>query len=968
MRRQHRDLKDVEAKMDAMSRHLDFAPNPGSPKDELSALSGSVSLDQLESLPVDDIGAAKHTLQLCWRELCGLRDHDSFARANPRLPVNQAHIRVSDWLRRAEVAKLFENGLSHSIFDDESNVTCLRRRSFGDPNSNHDEYHTFFIISVVNGLPHQKDIFPLAIRTLKQGISKSPEETQMFADILKSAYWRSASVGAELDLRMAGLCLYCTDPPSPDEFMELLTAIHDHSYHQLRVEHPLEDVQDRISRMHRLAQRCAQLLGDQDSHEDAEKVLAMVERVYNDGFLAYQRWNHGQDIPILEQDDATLAKLRAAPKKTRDEAMRKRNIEASSDRRAEKRPPPRTPVSGPGSVRASAPGFRGGPRDPLLLKKLSWVHKTRPNRNDGVTNAHRFIDVMHTLSEQLGSATIPAGGLPREATEDVHGADKGLPGSSSQCLKRLEGLAFGKDWHKPMHQARRTLLKYYRLLDLTETPVGYDDKSIEKAKAVLAADDAGQRVFEWITSSSPRKAFDHPSYSSSEARDVLILAIEVIVGAGYWRKPHSWLHTSARAYGEHDMAAAARLQMRRDLFEDTIEAIYRWDFQGTVSGNAFKFLALCTKYPHRYIDIAPLISRALEKSSRRDAWRAASFDKLLLWKHRLVDHRGAIELQTAVLDLCHEVPTSRWGLKNLLADIQSDNRHPLRPENQRGSSDISIRMHCLAAAYAELHKDANGNGASRRRSASGSTDLVQGVAPLAQPHHVRGVRVFDDGDVETAGTAQGSEQELARPEREPTARRTRVDILVQKQGTHRPDGTKRSIGNAKAALVADEAGPRLCRWLSQTTVRVLFENRLYHERVDTMGGDAFLEMLQLRCYLFTSILQAIHRWDPEAATTDAHDFLTTFAGENLWRHIDIAPLIIRALEEVCRHKPAHDAEHLKKLLHMSKHELLGSRDALKLQTAVLALNHPSQPSPTEFQRLLIELLVNDDHTLCIECQ
>ncbi|KAK7978451.1 hypothetical protein PG996_004500 [Apiospora saccharicola] len=182
---------------------------------------------------------------------------------------------------------------------------------------------------------------------------------------------------------------------------------------------------------------------------------------------------------------------------------------------------------------------------------------------------------MHTLSEQLDSATIPARGLPREATEDVHGADKGLPGGSSRCLKRLEGLAFNKGCNKPLHLARRNLLRYYRLLHLTETAVGYDDKSMENAKAVLAADDAGQRVLTWIKSSSLRKAFDHPSYSSSDARDVLILAIEVIMGAGYWRKLHSWLHTSTRAYGEHDMMAATRLQMRRDLFEGTIEAIYR---------------------------------------------------------------------------------------------------------------------------------------------------------------------------------------------------------------------------------------------------------------------------------------------------------------------------------------------------------------------------------------------------------
>ncbi|KAK8078331.1 hypothetical protein PG996_004501 [Apiospora saccharicola] len=220
-------------------------------------------------------------------------------------------------------------------------------------------------------------------------------------------------------------------------------------------------------------------------------------------------------------------------------------------------------------------------------------------------------------------------------------------------------------------------------------------------------------------------------------------------------------------------------------------------------------------------------------------------------------------------------------------------------------------------------------------------------------------------------------------------------------GTHRPDGTKHSIGKAKAALAADEAGPRFCRWLSQTTVQDLLENRLYHEQqardvlslaieaivgagqwyklawwlnsttsIDTMGGDAFLKMLQLRCFLFTSILQAIHRWDPEAATTDAHDFLTKFGGETLRRHIDIAPLIIRALEEECRRKPAvhGSAGDLKGFLGASKRELLDSRGALELQLAVLALSQPSQPSPTEFKRLLIELISNDGHPLRTEYQ
>lgn len=183
----------------------------------------------------------------------------------------------------------------------------------------------------------------------------------------------------------------------------------------------------------------------------------------------------------------------------------------------------------------------------------------------------------------------------------------------------------------------------------------------------------------------------------------MILAIEIIVDAGYSRKLQSWLHTSARENGEHDMTAAVRLQLRRDLHEGTLEAIHRWDPRGTVQYGAFDFLAMCIGDPHRYIDIAALITRSLEKSRCRYAWRAAEWNRLLLaWNHKLLNHRGAIELQAAIFNLYHQESPSRWNFKNLLTDIQYDKRHPLRPENSRPLSEISIRMHRLATAYAEL--------------------------------------------------------------------------------------------------------------------------------------------------------------------------------------------------------------------------------------------------------------------------
>lgn len=181
-------------------------------------------------------------------------------------------------------------------------MASVKSVSLWDPIDTHQQHRCEFIKPVAVATPVHMDIFPLTLLALKEAMTEHSMYTHKFADLLQVAYRKALLVGAELDLRMAGLWLYCTGPSLPEEFMELLTAIHDHPYHQLRVGRPLEDAQDRIRRMHRLAGRCALLLREQGRHDDTEKVLAMVERVYNDGFLAYQRWNHSRDVPGLSQD------------------------------------------------------------------------------------------------------------------------------------------------------------------------------------------------------------------------------------------------------------------------------------------------------------------------------------------------------------------------------------------------------------------------------------------------------------------------------------------------------------------------------------------------------------------------------------------------------------------------------------------------------------------------------------------
>lgn len=100
--------------MGGMSRYLDFAIATERPV-EIPGLSDDGLSDKLENLPLDDIDTAKHTLQLCWNELCQPPADDSAESAEATLPIDQAHKHVGRWMRRAEVVKLLENGLSHSM-------------------------------------------------------------------------------------------------------------------------------------------------------------------------------------------------------------------------------------------------------------------------------------------------------------------------------------------------------------------------------------------------------------------------------------------------------------------------------------------------------------------------------------------------------------------------------------------------------------------------------------------------------------------------------------------------------------------------------------------------------------------------------------------------------------------------------------------------------------------------------------
>ncbi|KAK7920124.1 hypothetical protein PG985_008146 [Apiospora marii] len=171
-------------------------------------------------------------------------------------------------------------------------------------------------------------------------------------------------------------------------------------------------------------------------------------------------------------------------------------------------PLPRTPVSASGWVRASAPGSRDRHRDQLSGRLKG--HMTPSTSNDGALVAHRFIDALHTLSEQLDSATSPAGGLPREATEDVHGAGRQSADNSARHLKKLEALELGEDCFYSLQKARRYLLRYYRLLKLEG---GYGS-SLNTAKEILAADDAGRRVYHWVRSGPFRELIESPSQTT----------------------------------------------------------------------------------------------------------------------------------------------------------------------------------------------------------------------------------------------------------------------------------------------------------------------------------------------------------------------------------------------------------------------------------------------------------------------
>ncbi|KAK7949192.1 uncharacterized protein PG986_010078 [Apiospora aurea] len=165
-----------------------------------------------------------------------------------------------------------------------------------DPKGTSTPGRAAFIGPFVTPLRDHTDIAPLVVQALKEGLSTPSSDGERLMVLLNSFMNAIRVSGAELDLRMAGLCMYHPDHPSPKRFVNLLADIQSSPYHQLRIEPPPRDAQTRVSRMHRLAKRCAHLLDEEGQHDAAKKVLADVERVYSDGFLAYQHWNHGQLI------------------------------------------------------------------------------------------------------------------------------------------------------------------------------------------------------------------------------------------------------------------------------------------------------------------------------------------------------------------------------------------------------------------------------------------------------------------------------------------------------------------------------------------------------------------------------------------------------------------------------------------------------------------------------------------------
>ncbi|KAK8086103.1 hypothetical protein PG994_001077 [Apiospora phragmitis] len=253
-----------------------------------------------------------------------------------------------------------------------------------------------------------------------------------------------------------------------------------------------------------------------------------------------------------------------------------------------------------------------------------------------------------------------------------------------------------------MSKARSCLQTYMR--QLLSHKVGNNIDIIERAKAKIRTDQAGQMVLRWIERDRVRVLLEGNFDKSQTTREVLDLVVQIIVGGDSWSRVKKWLLKQMRKpCNDSGKAITRRVLWRRHVFTTITNAIHQWDHDGS-SGHARKFFVECVLLVPDHVDLIPALIQALEEASARPSSSREDFKTLLVQSKQVaLELEAELELLKAELCLYHPVKASPWEFKELIANISSDRDHPLRIDPPRlDPLERLFLMHRRAARCAEL--------------------------------------------------------------------------------------------------------------------------------------------------------------------------------------------------------------------------------------------------------------------------
>ncbi|KAK8134955.1 hypothetical protein PG984_006967 [Apiospora sp. TS-2023a] len=164
-----------------------------------------------------------------------------------------------------------------------------------DPDDSSERTRKFFATSVRLVRDHI-DLLPLVIEALKGASSRPSRSRDDFKNLLVVAKREAFRFEAELELLRAELCLN-----HPDLYRSLPPAAR---------RPPLQEPSHRWNMMHRWAARRAHLLEREGFPDFARRVLQDVKGVYDESFLAYNRWAHGWDKKMKYKDPRRVKKMK----------------------------------------------------------------------------------------------------------------------------------------------------------------------------------------------------------------------------------------------------------------------------------------------------------------------------------------------------------------------------------------------------------------------------------------------------------------------------------------------------------------------------------------------------------------------------------------------------------------------------------------------------------------------------------